>query len=988
MPTPDGQVVEVDGPIKPDQMPPGLIGARRVHIKTQARDACPAWVRDLADLTDLQITYQGHYELPTLRVRASTRLRKLIIRGAGIREIDIEPSTLWNLRTLDIGRTVVANLPSELRQASRLEEMILDYPMSILPDWIGELTALRRLIVSGTLITNLPNSIKSLSALEEIDISRTKLTELPASVGALQGLRRITANDSPIDQLAPEIGALRNLIYLSLEGCPLRRLPAEWGQMQDSIELRLRDNQLNEPLPALVDRGVPAVLSYLRSLAEGSQAQYEAKVLLLGEGNVGKSSLVAALQGKQFLPGRPTTHGIELSTLTLPHPRLGTRLKLTTWDFGGQEVYRVTHQFFYSPRSLYLLVWRPREGHEENSIEGWVRRVALRIGDTGKIILVATYGSEGRNPELDFPYLQSKFGGMLLESLIVDNKTGLGIEALRDAIARHSATLPQMGELLSTAWISARDEILSHSRERAYIIWPELVAICENHGLDHVETITLSSLLHDLGHLIHFGEDEGLRDLVVLRPEWLTKAISYVLEDRETRKSGVLQYDRLSLIWHQNLADHATADHSSYDRANHPYFLRLMEKFDVSYRLPDQQASLVGQLVPFRRPDLPWQFNSALPRGIRTLKLLCSMPESPPGMIAWLTVRNHRFWAGKHWRRGAFLEHREYAAQGLFELSSDGELRLEVRAPSPDIFFSLLCDSVEYLIELRWPGLRHEFLVPCPQLLSRVPCTGTFNRASLRRFRELGKIYIDCHTCAQPQEVARLLTGFELASTRLDDQLGHIIRHLEDARTDQQQIAAIASETAAHIRNAIKILSAEITDCPRLFIVEHLTKRRRLPWNDHYRLVLCCEHPEDEHPWEPASYNFARPKAWFRDVLPYAIFASRVLKVAMPVASSTVNALAPQPDAQWFERQFKIVQSVAERVPEKGPEQATAQPGDQRLTPAQGQGLRTYRYLLFELDPGRSFGGLNRVVNPAGDVLWVCPKHYRDYEPGLPRLTS
>ena len=38
----------------------------------------------------------------------------------------------------------------------------------------------------------------------------------------------------------------------------------------------------------------------------------------------------------------------------------------------------------------------------------------------------------------------------------------------------------------------------------------------------------------------------GLKDIVVLNPEWLTKAISYVFEDKPTRESGgVLRHARL-----------------------------------------------------------------------------------------------------------------------------------------------------------------------------------------------------------------------------------------------------------------------------------------------------------------------------------------------------------------------------------------------------------------------------------------------------------
>ncbi|MBK9210560.1 MAG: hypothetical protein IPL71_20670 [Anaerolineales bacterium] len=90
--------------------------------------------------------------------------------------------------------------------------------------------------------------------------------------------------------------------------------------------------------------------------------------MLVGEGNVGKTTLLKALKGPRTTDdgprqNEPTTHGVEIDIhgLKLPHPEKdGVEIQLNAWDFGGQDVYRVTHQFFFSRRSLYLLVWEPR----------------------------------------------------------------------------------------------------------------------------------------------------------------------------------------------------------------------------------------------------------------------------------------------------------------------------------------------------------------------------------------------------------------------------------------------------------------------------------------------------------------------------------------------------------------------------------------------------------------------------------------------------
>lgn len=51
---------------------------------------------------------------------------------------------------------------------------------------------------------------------------------------------------------------------------------------------------------------------------------------------------------------------------------------------------------------------------------------------------------------------------------------------------------------------------------------------------------------------------------------------------------------------------------------------------------------------------------------------------------------------------------------------------------------------------------------------------------------------------------------------------------------------------------------------------------------------------------------------------------------------------------------------------------------------AEGAGLRQLQALLKELDKSHDWGGLRCTLTPTGDYLWLCPKHYHEYDPGLP----
>ena len=548
-----------------------------------------------------------------------------------------------------------------------------------------------------------------------------------------------------------------------------------------------------------------------------------------------------------------------------------------------------------------------------------------------------------------------------------------------------------MGQLISRRWAAAREDIQARAGAEPQISYEQFAGICQRHGLTGSETSTLAKLMHDLGLVIYYADDEGLRDIVVLNPEWLTKAISYVLERRDDPA------DRAASWTTRGCGRSGSDPAGGYDARYHPYFLRLMEKFDISYRLEDDETrSLVAQLVPHQRPVLPWQPGTPPPAGIRALTLVCRLAEPASGLIPWLTVRHHRASTGMHWRRGVFLRHpiAAYASEALLELRGTSELAVEVRAPSPDLYFNVLRDSIEDLIIRRWPGLDYQLFIPCPGSSGSL-CSGQFPLDGLLRIRETGQtITVPCMGCGQVHEISALLTGFTAPGRPLAAEIEHLHGQLAGISTGITSIRARAAQItdiADMVRRVHRVVSTEVADCPRLFtlIPAHpaaVSKRARI-YQHHYRLTLWCEHPGYEHPWEPAAYVLDPPKEWFTRIAPYAVLVFRTLQLIVPAAGVVTVASLPQaqqPTAQAYLQAMGTIlddlPSKAERlVPDSGPTATSGQ-----LTAAEGEALRALRAIIFEHDPLRAFGGLRRVQAPSGDLLWVCENHYPDYDPGLP----
>ena len=911
--------------------------------------------------------------------------------SSGSRLTADERTTARRTNRLDLTARGLTTFPPEIVRLTSFQELHLRRnKLTALPPEIGRLTDFRQLYVSDNLLTELPREIGQLTSLRVLDLAGNQLAELPPEIGQLAKLAELYLRDNLLTALPPEIGQLTSLQTLDLSGNQLAVLPGQLGELVTArLHLVLSDNPLNEPLPELITRGTDALATYLRSL-EDATPQYEAKVLLVGEGNVGKTSLIAALQDAPFIEGRETTHGIEIQSLSMRHPDLEVCMTIRMWDFGGQEVYRITHQFFFSRRAIYLVVWNPREGQEQGEVEGWLRRIRLRVRQDARALVVATHCDE-RHPELDYPHLRQIFPKLLVSQFEVDNRSGHGIPELRDGIAIQAAQLPQMGQLISPRWTAARDEILDLSETEPQISYEKFAEICRHHDVYTGEIMTLAELLHDLGHIVYYGTDEGLRDFVVLDPEWLTKAISYVFEDGPTKQSdGILQHARLPEIWQ------GRQDGPTYAPRYFPYFLRLMEKFDVSYRLEDDEyRSLVAQLVPYERPDLPWDSNTPPVEGTRSLALICQLSESVPGLMAWMTVRHHRSSIGKHWRSGVFLRHPidAYASEALVELRTPIQLSVEVRASSPDLFFNVLRDSVEDLIMRRWPGLEYSLFVPCPTRGSDgLRCRGQFPLKFLVGYREQGGTHAPCHDCFVNWDISELLTGFALAGLPLQPQLEQLQDQVAGVASGVNRLESYAAETANTMRRVLQAVGSEITDCPRLFTLaqENPARIRRLRFSQrHYRLILWCEQPGNWHPWPAASYSFEQPRDWLVRIGPYATLVFKALQLVVPIAASAAGVVLPDEQLRHAQHQLDLMKTLVADLPDlasNDPNQLEFTGSPNQLTFAEGQAARAIRVFLFELDHKRSFGDLRRVQTPSGEFIWVCIDHYPEYDPGLPNI--
>jgi len=841
--------------------------------------------------------------------------------------------------------------------------------------------------VSGNQLSALPPELARLTSLTTLDVSGNQLSALLPELARLTSLTTLDVSGNQLTALPAELSRLFSLEFLGLKNNKLTHLPLELGLLRQDLQLIADENPLTSPPPEIVSQGGQASLVYLQERLQGSKPQWVSKLLVVGEGGVGKTSLLRALRGESFNREESTTHGIEIGYLTLPHPdRDDVAMKLNTWDFGGQEIYHATHQFFLTNRSLFLLVWNARHGFEQGKLYYWLDTIQALAPDS-PVLLVATWIDE-RDADLPFVELQRRYP-QVVKHVSVSNRTSKGIDELRHAIQGMAVGLPLMGEAWPATWIAAADTI--RSRTERSIAPSELRRMLQSNRVSTTSQPVLTRWLHELGDILYFQDAEELNDVVILQPHWLTQYISRVLESDEViRRDGIFTRQEMDRLWHE------------LDPAMRLHFLRLMEQFDLSYRtLENRDVSLVVERLPLDPPDFDQPWRETTQTGIcEEITIRFRLGTVPAGIPTWFIARSHRFTTHTHWRNGALLAYRTDAAHNGIDFGRtslalvrcfphERYLELTVRGPHPQSFMALLKDGIELTLA-RFPGLGIDRRIPCPGHDGR-PCAHEFDYEHLLKRYDRKRNLIECPASMEDVLVTELLYGWSWST---QDAVMSRINKLQDTMASEQshilaELQVLREITQREFVNAFR-RDQSLTEsyCPSVFMLRPLGSSgwRKGLIGQKLSLQLYCQEPGCWHQArEGGRYEVNDPAKWLRTMAPFLIKLVSVLKYAAPLVGPWLAVVDAESYKTHFENDVALMKELVAMLPGFVPSiDATIVEGvavENIGVPAsmEGAALRALRRLLDEKDPQQHWGGLRNVLTPEGHYLWLCDYHAQPY---------
>lgn len=535
-------------------------------------------------------------------------------------------------------------LPSEISELVDLEILIINgVGLTQLGDELSALKKLKILKISDNNLESIPDKIFEFNNLIELDLSNNKLSKIPQSIFSLKNLKTLRLKGNKILNIPTGIGRLKNLNILDLTSNMLEQLPFEITNLKKISSLLLGNNRIEIP-EEILHLEPNKILNYIKDLNSSDRKPlHEAKVIFLGNGNVGKTSLIKRLIKNQFDSNELKTNGISITDWEIK--RNDDEIKLHIWDFGGQEIMHATHKFFMTKRSIYVLVINPRveDNHGESDLEYWVKLIRSYAANVPIIVVINK--CETHPVSIEVNSLSNKYPEIksFVETSCAKN---IGIDLLKTELQKALNFINHIDDQLPISYFKIKDELVKTNED--YIEYNEYERICNSiiPEMDGTSKETLVSLLHDLGIMLNFRKERLLKDTQVLNPEWVTNGVYQIItSDDLIKRKGVITLKDIK----------NSLDSSFYQNEKEQFFIiDIMNSFELSYKFPGikNHYFVVPGAFSKDRPLFKWETKDK-----SVLRFQYHYDILPNSIITRFMVKMHRRIREKdYWRNGIVLQ--------------------------------------------------------------------------------------------------------------------------------------------------------------------------------------------------------------------------------------------------------------------------------------------------------------------------------------------
>lgn len=433
--------------------------------------------------------------------------------------------------------------------------------------------------------------------------------------------------------------------------------------------LQINGNKLSPPPPEIIRKGNVFIKIYYNNIFNKSKSMIfdetsdensilnEVKVILVGEGASGKTSLVKCIIGEKFNSEESQTHGIHI--IKQKFTRENQDFQVNFWDFGGQEIMHATHQFFLTKRCLYLLVLDSRK---DEKAEYWLRYIQT-YGCDAPVIIVLNKTDENPSFDVNRGFLQKKYHN-IKAYYKTSCSTNKGIKEFKEHLMHQLWDLELRKTAYPKNWTKIKFEL--ENMKEDYINYEKYRNICKKNKVsDTSSQKVLLELLNDLGVVLNY-EKMRLHDTNILNPLWLTNAVYRIINSPIlVQTKGELCINDIDTIindprYYKENPEHWTNIFKfwkpeqkilEFPTDKFLFLIDTMKQFELLFQIDDTRY-FVPALLPEQENIIPLDSSKI------TLHFIIEFLDFiPAGIFPRLMVQLHKYiYKHKIWKTGMMIE--------------------------------------------------------------------------------------------------------------------------------------------------------------------------------------------------------------------------------------------------------------------------------------------------------------------------------------------
>ena len=398
--------------------------------------------------------------------------------------------------------------------------------------------------------------------------------------------------------------------------------------------------------------------------------------------------------------------------------------------------------------------------------------------------MIGTHIDEVSKFHINKEKLKSKYD-QIVGFHFISSVTMKGIDELSKDLIEKTLQQTYMGEHIPEVWLKFENKIKKEKEKNENILsYRQVSAFAEECGINQASEILDSvRFLNDLGSLQYF-EINGLKDKVVINPQWIVDIVSCVVSVKNTPiVDGRLEYEDLPKIFHK------------YDSSLYSWILKLTEEFDLTFPViknnnKTPSMNIIPCLLPDIEPNLNLSFdnNSNINNLVKTkeFKVIYTFDYLPAGLFNRIQVRLFHYGDNSNiWKNGSLLIKNNHKA--LIRQSDKSTIDIKVIGVKPENIIFLIHEVIETLITESFNGIKYDYSFPCPECVdsqSEEPCL--FSSSLLHRATKFKAPFLQCNQYFHAISVQEMLAVMPLSTidgpSNLDLNLEYSLRDLKQIK--------------------------------------------------------------------------------------------------------------------------------------------------------------------------------------------------------------